>query len=488
VGPIDVRGALLEGETVSTRTSAGEQPGSGEEGARAVVDRLRAAFRSGVTRPVSWRREQLAQLRRLLVEGEDELMEAVGVDLAKPSGEAYMAEIGLTVAEIRHIEKHLDAWMAPRRVKVPLKMRPASARIISEPLGVALVLAPWNLPVQLLLMPLATALGAGNAVVLKPSEIAPHVSAAMARLIPKYLDERAVAVVEGGVEETTALLDQRFDHIFYTGSTEVGRIVMTAAARHLTPVTLELGGKSPAIVASDAKLDVAARRIAFGRFANGGQACIAADYVLVDRDVEQALVERLVAAVRRFFGNDPKASPDYMPVVNERHWRRLKGLLDAGGYESVACGGDGDQSSLYLAPTILTGVDRDAAVMRSEIFGPILPVLAIDDLDAAIEHVNAGEKPLALYIFSEDDALVGHVLAATSSGGVCVNGTIFQVTIPDLPFGGVGESGMGAYHGRYGFDTFSHRRSVLCRSTRIDPAAMYPPMTALKERLMRRFA
>ena len=323
--------------------------------------------------------------------------------------------------------------------------------------------------------------------VAKPSEITPTVSATLARLIQRYLDDRAVAVVEGGVEETTALLEQRFDHIFYTGSTEVGRIVMSAAARHLTPVTLELGGKSPAIVDRSANLDVAARRIAWGRFAATGQACIAADYVLVDRSVESALVERLVAVVETFYGADPSQSGDYGRIVNARHWRRLKDLIDGGGYEAIACGGGGDEASRYLEPTILTGVRLDAPVMAGEIFGPILPVIAVDDTDEAIGLVTAGDKPLALYVFCDDESVVDRVIERTSSGGVCVNGTVFQVMVPELPFGGVGASGMGAYHGRNGFHTFSHRRAILTRSTRIDPSAMYPPISTLTERMMRRF-
>jgi aldehyde dehydrogenase (NAD+) len=470
------------------RTAEGAgSAGSALFDAGAVVDRLRATYRGGLTQPLAWRRAQLEAMQRMLVEREAEFIEAVRLDLGRSSAEAYLAEIGITITEIRHLLANLDKWAAPRRAPVSWKFRPASARVVPQPLGVALVIAPWNLPVQLLLLPMATALAAGNAVLGKPSELTPRVSAALARLVPLYLDERAVAVVEGGVEEVTAILEQRFDHIFYTGNGRVGRVVMAAAARHLTPVTLELGGKSPVIVDRSANIKVAARRIAWGKFANAGQACIAPDYVLVDREVEGQLVKELTAAVRTFYGDDPRASGDLCRIVNERHWRRLKGLLDAGGYEGIACGGDGDEASRYLAPTILTGVQPDAEVMAEEIFGPILPVLAVDDVDAAIERVNAGEKPLALYVFSEDRAVVDRVLAQTFSGGACVNGTILQVAVSDLPFGGVGASGIGAYHGRQGFDTFSHLRSVLSRSTRPDLSLMYPPMTAKKERMMRRF-
>ncbi len=451
-----------------------------------LVRRLRSTFESGLTRAESWRQSQLAQLRRLLVESESELLDALRADLGKSATEAYTTEAGFVLGEIAHAERHLASWMRPEKVSLPLKLRPGRASIVSEPLGVTLVIAPWNYPVHLLLAPMVAALAAGNCVVGKPSEVTPHVSAALARLVPRYLDSRAVAIVEGGVEETTALLDQRWDHVFYTGNGRVGRVVMAAAARHLTPVTLELGGKSPAIVDRSADVRVAARRIAWGKFVNAGQTCVAPDHVLVHQDVESRLLDELVRAVRDFYGDDPSSSADYGRVVDDRHWRRLRALLDAGGYSSVVCGGDGDEATRYLAPTILAGVDRDAAVMGEEIFGPILPVLAVDDVEDAIGVVRSGDKPLALYVFG-DDAVAERVLESTSSGGACVNATLLHLAVPDLPFGGVGESGSGAYHGRTGFDTFSHRKSVLQRRTRPDPSVMYPPYTRLKDRLLRRF-
>ncbi len=454
--------------------------------AEELVRRLRSTFESGLTRAASWRRSQLAQMRRLLVESESELLDALRADLGKSATEAYTTEAGFVLGEIAHAERHLASWMRPEKVSLPLKLRPGRASIVSEPLGVTLVIAPWNYPVHLLLAPMVAALAAGNCVVGKPSEVTPHVSAALARLVPRYLDSRAVAIVEGGVEETTALLDQRWDHVFYTGNGRVGRVVMAAAARHLTPVTLELGGKSPAIVDRSADVRVAARRIAWGKFVNAGQTCVAPDHVLVHRDVESRLLDELVRAVRDFYGDDPSSSADYGRVVDDRHWRRLRALLDAGGYSSVVCGGDGDEATRYLAPTILAGVDRDAAVMGEEIFGPILPVLAVDDVEDAIGVVRSGDKPLALYVFG-DDAVAERVLESTSSGGACVNATLLHLAVPDLPFGGVGESGSGAYHGRTGFDTFSHRKSVLQRRTRPDPSVMYPPYTRLKDRLLRRF-
>ena len=340
-----------------------------------VVKRVRAGFDEGLLRDVAARTAQLRQLRRLVVEQEQRLLAALAADVGKPRVEAYATDIGFTAGEITGLLKHVERWSRPQPVSVPLSIRPAKAWVVPEPLGVALVIGPWNYPVQLLLCPAAAALAAGNAVVLKPSEVSPHTAALLAELIPQYLDERVVAVVTGGVEVATALLDERFDHIFYTGNGRVGRLVMAAAARHLTPVTLELGGKSPAIVASDAKIEVAAKRIVWAKFLNAGQTCVAPDYVLVDRQVEAPLIEAMRSAVLRFYGPDPSTSRGLARIVNGDHLDRLAGLLDAGGYENVVCGGAYDRSTRYLAPTILGGVEAGAAVMEEEIFGPILPVL-----------------------------------------------------------------------------------------------------------------
>jgi aldehyde dehydrogenase (NAD+) len=303
--------------------------------------------------------------------------------------------------------------------------------------------------------------------------------------VPEYLDRDAVAIVEGDAHVVTGLLAQKWDHIFYTGNGRIGRVVMEAAAKHLTPVTLELGGKSPVIVDRGANLAVAAKRVAWGKFVNAGQTCVAPDYVLVDRHVEAQFVDALVKAVRGFYGDDPKSSPDYARIVNERHWERLQSLLDRTAAAPVV-GGDGDRATRYLAPTVLRDVSWDDAVMADEIFGPILPVLAVDDLGAAIAAVVAHDKPLALYVFAEDQAVIDRVVAETSSGGVGANVTLLQLAVPDLPFGGVGESGMGAYHGQAGFDTFTHRKAVLQRPTRLDPPVTYPPYTGLKQRLLRK--
>jgi aldehyde dehydrogenase (NAD+) len=449
-----------------------------------AVATARAAFARGLTRPIAWRERQLDALLRLLDEGEEAILDAVATDLGKPRIEGWIAEVAFTRGEVALARKHLARWARPRRVSLPLTSLPGKGRIVPEPLGTVLVMAPWNYPVQLLLAPLAVALAAGNSVVLKPSELTPATSAVVADLVARHLDPEAVQVVEGGPEVSQELLSQRWDHIFFTGSTKVGRVVMEAAARHLTPVTLELGGKSPAIVDASADLAVAARRIAWGKFLNAGQTCIAPDHVLVHADAHDELVAHLVEAVRAFYGEDPRTSPDYARIVNQRHHARLVGLLDGSG--EVAVGGDHDADTCYLAPTVLVGTGPDAPVMADEIFGPILPVLAVPSIEDAVAAVNSRPKPLALYVFAQDDEVVDRVLDATSSGGVCVNHTILHITPPDLPFGGVGPSGMGRYHGRSGFDTFSNLKSVLRKGTRPDPNLMYPPYTETKARIIRR--
>lgn len=451
-----------------------------------LVAELRGAWSQGITRPLAWRREQLKALDRMLVEGEAELLDALAADLGKPAIEAWMTDLRFVNVEIAEILKHLDDWAKPQKGHPRALLKPSKAKIVTEPLGVSLVIAPWNYPVQLLLLPMAYAIAAGNAVVGKPSEIAPHTSAAIARLVPRYLDERAVAIVEGDAPIVTSLLEQRWDHIFYTGNGRIGRVVMEAAAKHLTPVVLELGGKSPTIVDRSANLEVAARRIAWGKFINAGQTCIAPDYVLVDRKVETPFMAALAKALDSFYGADPQTSPDYARIVSDRHHRRLQGYLDQRTTGHIARGGQGDAGQRYLAPTVVSDVSWDEPMMQEEIFGPILPVLTVDGIDEAIETVTSHDKPLALYVFAEDDGIVNRVVDETSSGGVCVNGTLMHIMVSDLPFGGVGESGMGAYHGKAGFDVFSHKKSVLIRSSRPDPSAMYPPYSRLKKWFMRK--
>jgi aldehyde dehydrogenase (NAD+) len=449
-----------------------------------VVKQLRATFDSGRSRPLEWRQAQIAGLRRMLHEREEELVDALRVDLGRPRTEAYAADIGHTKAELRHMQKHLGSWVKPTKVRVPLTAAPGKAWVVPEPLGAVLVIAPWNYPIQLLVEPVAAALAAGNCVAAKPSEMAPACSAALARLIPQYVDPEAVVVVEGGVPETTALLEQRWDHIFFTGSTAVGRVIAAAAAKHLTPTTLELGGKSPTYVHASADLDVTARRIAWGKFLNAGQTCVAPDYVLADRSIRDALAEKLATQITEFYGDDPQRSDSFGRIVNQRHLGRLQGLMDDAG--TIVAGGQVDAADRYVAPTITVDPAAESAVLQEEIFGPILPVLAVDGPDAAIAHITARAKPLALYVFAGDDAVVDQVVDGTNSGGVCINHTLLHLVPPELPFGGVGDSGSGAYHGKTGFDAFSHRKSILRTRTTPDPRLLYPPYKKLVERIVAR--
>jgi aldehyde dehydrogenase (NAD+) len=451
-----------------------------------IVSELRGGFRSGVLTDIADRAHQLRTLRRMFVEQEERLVAALATDVGKPQIEAYTTEIGFTIGEIDHTLKHLGRWTAPAKVKVPLTFRPGSAELRPQPLGTVCIIAPWNYPVQLLFAPLVPALAAGNTALLKPSEVTPTVSALVEALVQQYFDTSTVAVVTGGIEETTTLLAERFDHIFYTGNGTVGRVVMRAAAEHLTPVTLELGGKSPAIVAADADIDVAAKRIAWAKFVNAGQTCLAPDYVLVDATAEDRLLQALAGAVTSFYGADPRQSPDYARIVDTRHHDRLTALLDGGGYEATVVGGTGDREERYLAPTVLAGVDPAAPVMAEEIFGPILPVLSVRNVDEAIDFVNDRDTPLALYAFAGSQATLDRVVSRTAAGGVTLNHALLHFAVPDLPFGGVGPSGMGAYHGKAGFDTFSHHKPVLTRPSRPDPPLMYPPYTSFKRKVLRR--
>ena len=459
------------------------QPAGEHPTPAAVVAALRSTFDSGRTRSLDWRRENLAGLKALVEDNANVIAEALASDLGKPRFEAWLTDVGLVTAEIAWLSKHLERLMGPRRVRTPRSSQPGRSEIRPEPLGVVGVVAPWNYPLQLAIVPAAGAIAAGNAVVIKPSELAAATAELIGELLPRYCDQTATAVVQGGPTATSELIAARLDHLFFTGSTTVGRAVMTAAAQHLTPVTLELGGKSPAIVHRSANLAVAARRLAWGKFLNAGQTCVAPDYVLVDRVVAERLVEELRRAISTFFGRDPYDSPDYGRIVNDRHYERLTGLLGSG---RVVVGGESRPDQRYLGPTVLVDVAPTSPVMQEEIFGPILPVLAVADIAEAIDFVSARPKPLALYVFAEEDSVVETVLSQTSSGGVTVNGTLFHLNGPHLPFGGVGESGMGSYHGRRTFETFTHYKPIFRRSSWLDLALGYPPYTKAKQRLLRR--
>lgn len=450
----------------------------------ALVLRQRAFFQAGVTRPWEFRHAQLEKLRAAIATHEAELSAALQADLHKSPYEAYVTEIGLVLSEIRYALRQLRVWMRPQRRRTPLLAWPASGSIRAEPLGVALILGPWNYPVQLLLSPLVGALAAGNCAVLKPSEFAPRTAAALAQLLAATFPPEYVTVVPGESDTAQALLRERFDSIFFTGSTAVGRAVMTAAAQHLTPVTLELGGKCPCLVCADAPLELTARRIAWGKFMNAGQTCVAPDFVFVEETMRRPLLEALKHAVLEFYGDDPQQSPAYGRIIHRRHWERLAAYLGDG---RVVHGGQQDAGDLYLAPTLLTDVAPNSPVMSDEIFGPILPVLGFEKLDEVLTLLRGRPVPLALYLFARDRATQARVLEETRSGGVCLNDTVTHMVGKDLPFGGLGDSGLGSYHGRASFDGFSHRRSVLERSLAVDPRLRYPPPRVSLATLRRAF-
>ena len=436
-----------------------------------LVQQQRAFFATGKTREVEFRLTQLHKLKQAIKDCQDEVMAAVHADLNKPGVEAYMTEVGV-VQEISFAVKHLRSWAKPKSVALSLEQLPAQAKIYPEPLGVALIIAPWNYPFQLMIAPLVGAIAAGNCALLKPSELAPATSRVIASLIQKTFDPAYIAVVEGGIEVSQAVLDEKFDHIFFTGGTAIGKIVMQAAAKHLTPVTLELGGKSPCIVDADIHVEYAAKRIVWGKFINAGQTCVAPDYLLVDRRIKSALLEAIKAALQEFYGDNPATSPDYARIINAKQFDRLAALLSDG---NILIGGETIAAERYIAPTILDSVSWGDRVMQDEIFGPILPLLEYENLEEAIAQINARPKPLALYVFSKNPQVQQQILQRTSSGGVCINDTIMQIAPSTLPFGGVGESGMGSYHGKAGFDTFSHFKSVLSKPFWLDLPWRYAP-------------
>jgi aldehyde dehydrogenase (NAD+) len=446
--------------------------------------RLRTSFGSGRPRPLDHRLRQLGGVLQFLKEREPEIEAALRDDMGRPSFEVYPSEIAFCAAEATLARKKLRSWSKPRWVPTSLIGQPGTSWIYPEPLGVVLIIGPWNYPLQLVMVPLIGAIAAGNCAVIKPSEVVPAMSRLIASRLPEYLDPECVSIVEGGVPETTALLAERFDSIFYTGNGTVGRIVMEAAAKHLTPLTLELGGKSPCLVDQHTDLDVAARRIVWGKCYNAGQTCVAPDYVLAHQAIEAPLLERMRQMITEFFGDNPQKSPDYGRIVNARHHRRLTNLLPGSG--EIFAGGVADEADRYLAPTILRNVPPNSPVMADEIFGPILPVIGVKDVDEAIGFVNARPKPLALYLFTHDATVRESVLERTSSGGVAVNHVLIHLAIPSLPFGGVGASGFGAYHGKASFDTFSHRKSVLKKPTWLDPSFFYPPYNDAKRKWARR--
>lgn len=462
---------------------ASTHPISGAVGARKAFSDLQSAFASGRTRDLAWRRQQLEALERMMAEREDEIAAALTADLGKHPFESWVTETSFVAGEAKHYRRHVGKWSKPRRVHTPVVAQPATSWIQPEPLGVVLIIGAWNYPLQLTMSVLAAAIAAGNCAIVKPSEVAANMSSLLAQLVPEYLDNDCIRIVEGGVNETTELLNEPFDHILYTGGGQVGRIVMEAAAKNLTPVTLELGGKSPCVVLPDADLETAARRILWGKLTNAGQTCIAPDYILTDSETESKLVPIMANIVSEMYGDDPEQSESYGRIINERHFERLRGLLDSG---DVAIGGTVNSETRYIAPTVLTNVSPDSPVMQQEIFGPILPIIRAESLDDAIRFIKRGDKPLSAYLFTRSRASEDEFLLHVSGGNVCINDTMMFMAVPGLPFGGVGESGMGVYHGRYGFDTFSHLKSVIRRGWWPDIAARYAPFTDGKFAFLRK--
>ena len=437
----------------------------------ALAAAQKACFRSGATLPEKFRRTMLRRFDAALVNWEKRLCDALWQDLHKSCEEAMLTELSIVRGEIRHHLRHLRAWMRPESRPTPLKLLPSKSRILAEPLGQALIVAPWNYPVQLLLNPLVGAISAGCTAMLKPSPYTPTVARTIEAMIREIFDEEYVAVVQGNREVNRKLFEMRWDVIFFTGSPDLGRQVMEAAARHLTPVVLELGGKSPCIVDRGADIDVAARRIAWGKTLNAGQTCIAPDYLLIHRSLQEPFVKAYKEALQRLHGEDARQSPHYVRLVNDRAFERVAGYIPQG---KVLVGGRTDAAERYIEPTLLAEVDPAAPVMREEIFGPVLPMLTFERIDEAVEFVTGREKPLALYYFGPE-AAGREVLRRTSSGGACLNDTIMHIANDQLPFGGVGNSGMGHYHGRESFEAFSHRRAVVITPKRFDLPFRYPP-------------
>ena len=448
---------------------------------KTLLQKQRNFFGTEQTKSIAYRQEQLIKLKQVIIEKKERVVQAAKADLGRSAFEAYF-EIS-TLGEINHAVKNLASWARPRRVNTPIDQFPASSWIQPDPLGVVLIIGAWNYPFSLILTPLVGAIAAGNCAVLKPSEHAPNTSKLVSEIISSTFDPAYITTLEGDASLSQELLAEKFDHIFFTGGTAIGRLVMSAAAQNLTPVTLELGGKSPCIVDNDVHLDHAAKRIAWGKLINAGQTCIAPDYLLVQAKIKQELIDRMVYYIKEFYGDDPYQSNDYGRIVNDRQFDRLVSLLRQG---EIILGGDYNREDRFLSPTLIDHLGWDDKVMQDEIFGPILPILTYNDLESAISEVNARPKPLALYFFSHDRKKQERVLEATSSGGVCINDTMMQSGVNSLPFGGVGESGVGSYHGKASFAVFSHYKSILRRGLWFDLGWRYAPYTPQKLKFLQK--
>ena len=451
-------------------------------GSAGVLAQVRTVFNAGRTRSVAWREEQLRAIERMCEEREAEISEALIRDLGRSAFEAWLGDIASTKAEAVFARKHFRKWMKPQRQSLPLAQMPGRAWVQYAPIGVVLVIGPWNYPFFLCMSPVVAAVAAGNGAVIKPSELAPATSELIARLVPQYLDPEAIRVVEGAADVTQDLLSQGFDHALFTGGTEIGRKIMAAAAPTLTPVTLELGGKSPVLVLPDADLDVTARRIAWTKLLNSGQTCIAPDYVLADRAIARELTEKIVATIAKFRADQTNAS---LRIVNERQFDRLVSLL-ATTSGTVVTGGGSDRATLSIDPTVIVDPAPDDPVMADEIFGPILPIITVGSTEEAVAFVNSRPKPLALYVFTASQDVGRDLVDRMPSGGAVINHIAMHCLVPQLPFGGIGASGMGAYHGQWGFEALSHRRAVLSKPAKPDPSLLYPPYTDRAMKILRR--
>lgn len=439
---------------------------------KSMLHTQRAYFQTGDTKDVEFRIRQLKKLYQWITVHEQEIMDALYMDLNKSNFEAYATEIGIVKEEIRYALKHLRKWAAPKRVPTPITQFPSKSFIYPEPYGIVLIMSPWNYPFQLTIAPLVGAICAGNCAVVKPSAYSPHTTKVMADMLRELFQEKYIAVVEGGRQENQALLNEKFDYIFFTGSVNVGKYVMEKASAHLTPVSLELGGKSPCIVDETADLKLAAKRIVWGKFLNSGQTCVAPDYILVQNSVKDKLVRYMEKYIRKMFGKDPMQNPDYPKMINEKHFNRVLGLTERA---HVVCGGGSDVDMLKIEPTVLDQVTWESPVMQEEIFGPLLPVLTFYDIEEAIQMVNARPRPLALYYFTKDKQREATMLKQVSYGGGCINDTIVHLATSHMPFGGVGNSGMGGYHGKDSFDTFTHKKSIMKKSVLLDIPIRYAP-------------
>lgn len=455
-----------------------------EQEIKDILQQQNHFFSSGKTIPAEFRLKQLENLKEAMIRHEADLAAALKEDLGKSRMESYMCEIGLTLSELTWMQKHLRSLMRSKRVSTPAAQFAAKSFRSPSPYGTVLIMSPWNYPVLLTLDPLIDAIAAGNTAVVKPSAYAPCTFDVMKTIIEECFPKHYVAVVDGGRAENQALLQQRFDMIFFTGGKTVGREVLRHAAEYLTPVTLELGGKSPCIVDSTAKIRLAAKRIVFGKYLNCGQTCVAPDYILCDKRIRDELITAILAEIEKQFGKEPLKNPNYGKIINEKHFERILGLING---EKLVYGGQSEPESLRIAPTVLNNITWDDAVMGEEIFGPLLPILTFDTLDEALDTVESHPHPLALYFFSEDKAAQKKVLDTCRFGGGCINDTIIHLATSDMPFGGVGESGMGSYHGRVGFETFSHYRSIVDKKTWMDLPIRYQKYTGLKEKMMRMF-